>query len=62
MSEENVETLRSAYQVFNRGDFDAVMLIIPPDSEFVCVGAQSPVKRIPAWRPWVEPDAFAIRV
>ena len=39
MSQENVETLRRAYEAYNRGDLDAAVAEISPDSEYVPIGA-----------------------
>ena len=39
MSQENVETLRRAYEAYNRGDLDAAVADISPDSEYVPIGA-----------------------
>ena len=58
MSQENVEMLRSVYEAFNRGDFEAVMRAVHPDIEFVRFGGQSPVRGLAALREWMEPDAF----
>jgi ketosteroid isomerase-like protein len=58
MAEENVETLRSLYEAFNRGDFEAVEQAVHPDIEFVRVGDQGPVRGVAALREWMEPDAF----
>src|SRR3954452_3804246 len=58
MSQENLKVLRSAYEAFNRGDFDEVIRNVHPDFEFVRVGDQSPVRGVAAWRAWMEPDAF----
>jgi len=58
MAQENVEMLRSVYEAFNRGDFEAVMRAVHPDIEFVRFGGQSPVRGPAALREWMEPDAF----
>jgi ketosteroid isomerase-like protein len=39
MSQENVETLRRAYEAYNQGDLDAAVADISPDSEYVPIGA-----------------------
>jgi ketosteroid isomerase-like protein len=39
MSQENVETLRRAYDAYNRGDLDAAVADISRDSEYVPIGA-----------------------
>jgi uncharacterized protein len=59
MSQENVETLRRAYEAYNRGDLDAAVADISRDSEYVPIGAvpgfRDPLpgpegyKRILAW-------------
>ena len=50
--------VRSIYDAFNRGDFEAVMRAVHPDIEFVRFGGQSPVRGTDALREWMEPDAF----
>lgn len=59
MSQENVEALRRAYEAYNRGDVDAAVADISPDSDYVPIGAvpgiRDPLpgpegyKRILAW-------------
>jgi uncharacterized protein len=59
MSQDNVETLRRAYEAYNRGDLDAAVADISRDSEYVPIGAvpgfRDPLpgpegyKRILAW-------------
>ncbi len=39
MSQENVEIVRRAYEAFNRGDLDAMVANVAPDSEYVASGA-----------------------
>jgi ketosteroid isomerase-like protein len=58
MSQENVELLRSLYEAFNRGDFDAAVRAAHPDVELIPPGGQSPVRGGAALRAWMEPDAF----
>ena len=58
MSQENVETLRAAYEAFNRGDFDAAMELAHPEIEFIRPGGQLPLRGAEAFRGWMEPDAF----
>jgi ketosteroid isomerase-like protein len=58
MSEENVKLLRSLYEAFNRGDFDAAVRAAHPDVELIPPGGQSPVRGRAALRAWMEPDAF----
>ena len=58
MSEENVEVLRSLYEAFNRGDFEAAVRAAHPDVELIPPGGQSPIRGAPALRTWMEPDAF----
>ena len=55
---ENIETLRRAYEAFNRGDFDAAIEIAHPDVEFFLPGGQSPLRGADALRAWMEPDAM----
>jgi len=56
MSEENIETIRTAYDLYNRRDFDAIPL--HPDIEIVPSGDQAPIKGAARVRAWWEPDAF----
>jgi ketosteroid isomerase-like protein len=58
MSQENVELLRSVYEAFNRGDFEAVVRAVHPDIEFIRVGGFPPVRGAAAVREWMEPDAL----
>jgi ketosteroid isomerase-like protein len=58
MSEENVETIRAFYEVYNRGDFDALPKPLHPDIEVVPSGGQAPIKGAARVRAWMEPDAF----
>src|SRR5919201_2408342 len=53
-----IARLRSTYEAFNRGDFDAALAIARPDIEFVRPGGQAPVRGVAALREWMEPDAF----
>ena len=39
MSQENVETLRRAYEAFNRGDLDATVADAHPDVEYISSAA-----------------------
>ena len=61
MSQDNVERLRSLYEAFNRGDFEAVTEAVHPDVEFVRIGDQSPLRGQAALREWMEPDAFEMQ-
>ena len=58
MSQESVEKLRTAYEAFNRGDFDAAVKLVDPDAEFVRPGVEAPLRGSTALREWMEPDAF----
>ena len=58
MSQGRVKRLRSLYEAFNRGDFDAVVWSLHPDFEFSRAGVESPVRGPEAMRAWMEPDAF----
>jgi ketosteroid isomerase-like protein len=62
MSQDKIEVIRSAYEAFNRGDFDAAVAIADPQIEFVRTGGQSPVIGVEALRAWMEPDAFETQV
>ena len=55
---EIIAGLRRIYEAFNRGDFEAVVLMVHPDVELVRGGGQSPVTGVAALRAWMEPDAF----
>jgi ketosteroid isomerase-like protein len=56
--QEIISSLRSAYEAFNRGDFDAAMELAHPEIEFVPPGGQSTLRGADALRAWMEPDAF----
>ena len=45
MSEENVESIRRGYELFNRGDIDALLQSYDPE-----VGRQTRTRDIPATR------------
>jgi ketosteroid isomerase-like protein len=62
MSKENIETIRAFYDVYNRGDFDALPKPLHPDIEVVPAGDQSPIKGAKRVRAWMEPDAFEAQV
>ncbi len=59
MSQENVETIRRAYEAFSRGDFDTAVEVAHPDVVLAPPGGQSPLKGVRAFRAWMEPDAIA---
>jgi ketosteroid isomerase-like protein len=59
MSQETVEIVRAAYAAFNRGDFNAVMVLTRPEVGLVRPSIESPVTGRDAMRAWMEPDAFA---
>ena len=44
MSEENVETIRAFYEVYNRRDFDHLPKPLHPDIQVVPSGDQAPIK------------------
>ena len=74
MSEENVETLRRAFEAFSRGDLDAAVADADPEVEYIASGAipgQGDVSRGPdaykrfiSWLfdmfddTWLEPNEF----
>jgi len=58
MPQETVVLLRSLYEAFNRGDFDAAAAAAHPDVELIPPGGQSPLRGGAALRAWMEPDAF----
>jgi ketosteroid isomerase-like protein len=62
MSEENVETIRAFYEVYNRRDFDALPKPLHPDIELIPAGDQAPIKGPARVRAWMEPDAFESQV
>jgi ketosteroid isomerase-like protein len=62
MSEENVETIRAFYDVYNRGDFDALPKPLHPDIELIPAGDQAPIKGAARVRAWMEPEAFESQV
>ena len=55
---EMISSLRHAYEVFNRGDFDAAIEMAHPGIEFRPSGGQAPIRGVDAFRAWMEPDAF----
>jgi ketosteroid isomerase-like protein len=59
MSEqENIETLRRAYEAFSRGDFDTAIEMAHPAIEFDRAGIDPPIRGVGALRAWMEPDAI----
>jgi ketosteroid isomerase-like protein len=62
MSQENIETIRAFYDVYNRGDFDALPKPLHPEIEIVPAGNQPPIKGAARVRAWMEPDAFESQV
>jgi ketosteroid isomerase-like protein len=58
MSQQNVDSLRAAYEAFNRGDFDAAVALARPDVQFARPGLEAPLTGAAAVREWMEPDAF----
>jgi ketosteroid isomerase-like protein len=62
MSQENVETIRAFYDVYSRGDFDALPKPLHPDIEVILAGNQTSIKGAAQVRAWIEPDAFASQV
>ena len=56
--DELIERLRSIYDAFNRGDFDAVIDFAHPDMVMVRPGELSELSGMEAVRAWMEPDAF----
>src|SRR3954453_13810613 len=56
--QEMIDSLRRAYEAFNRGDFDTAIEIAHPEAEFVPPGGQAPMRGAAAIRAWMEPDAF----
>jgi ketosteroid isomerase-like protein len=56
--QEIISSLRSAYDAFNRGDFDTAIELAHPEIEFAPPGGQSPLRGADALRAWMEPDAF----
>jgi ketosteroid isomerase-like protein len=56
--QEIIAALRSTYEAFSRGDFDAAIKTAHPEIEFVSPGEQSTLKGADAVRAWMNPDAF----
>lgn len=56
--DQEINTLRRAYEAFSRGDFDTAIGIAHPEIEFVPPGGQSPLRGADAFRAWMEPDAL----
>ena len=56
--ERMIAVLRRFLDVFNRGDFEAVVQLVRPDFELVRAGGMSSVKGVAALREWMEPDAI----
>jgi ketosteroid isomerase-like protein len=50
--------LRRIYDAYNRGDFDAVMELLPADNELHLGGAQAPLRGREEIRAWMEPEAL----
>ena len=61
VSDGKIETLRRAYESFNRGQFDAVLAFFDPDVEFFPPGDQPPYRGAEELRAWMEPDAFEMQ-
>ena len=62
MSEENLETIRAFYEVYNRRDFDHLPKPLHPDIELIPAGGQAPIKGAAQVRAWMEPDALESQV
>jgi ketosteroid isomerase-like protein len=56
--QETISSLRSAYDAFNRGDFDTAIELAHPEIEFVPPGGRLSLRGADALRAWMEPDAF----
>ena len=56
-----IDSLRRAYEAFNRTDFDAAMQIAHPEIEYVPPGGQASLRGTAALRAWMEPDAFELQ-
>jgi ketosteroid isomerase-like protein len=56
--EELRQRLRSGYDAFNRGDYDAAAQWLHPDVAYAGPGGISEVTGAGALRAWMEPDAF----
>jgi ketosteroid isomerase-like protein len=56
--QEMINSLRRAYDAFNRGDFDTAIDLAHPAIEYVPPGGQAPLRGVDAFRAWMEPDAF----
>jgi len=53
-----IASLRTAYEAFNREDFDSAIQMMHPEIEFLRPGGQAPVRGADGLRAWMEPDAF----
>ena len=58
MSEKRLEIVRRSYDAFNRQDFDLALTYADPEIEYHPVDGQEPLEGLPAYRQWMEPDAF----
>jgi ketosteroid isomerase-like protein len=57
--EELMRRLRSSYEAFNRGDFDAAIKWVHPDVVFITLSpGRTEIRGLEAFRAWMEPDAF----
>ena len=60
--EEMLEQLHTAYEAFNRAEFDAMLNLAHPDIVMVRAGGQGEIRGPEAIRSWLEPDAFESQV
>jgi ketosteroid isomerase-like protein len=57
--EELIRRLRSSYDAFNRGDFDAATEWVHPEIVFITLSpGRTEIRGREAFRAWMEPDAF----
>jgi ketosteroid isomerase-like protein len=57
--EELIRRLRTSFDAFNRGDFDAATKWVHPDVVFISLSpGRTEIHGLEAFRAWMEPDAF----
>jgi ketosteroid isomerase-like protein len=54
----NLESIRRAYDAFNRGDFDEAITLCHPEVEFLPPGHGPSYRGVESLRRWMEPDAL----
>jgi ketosteroid isomerase-like protein len=57
--EELIRRLRTSFDAFNRGDFDAATKWVHPDVLVITLSpGRTEIRGLEAFRAWMEPDAF----